>query len=1098
MKRKIIILIAVLLTFVGVTSMSASAAAKPDAPVITASNIADSGKNRIVWSEITDASYYCVYRSKTKSGEYECVETTSGLSYTDNAVSVGETYYYCVKAINTDGISSSESNKLYLTCKLPCPEVTLSIAKDCVKICVEWTTVEGAQGYQVYRSTSQTGKYTLIKNTTETSFTDMSTEAGKVYYYKVCAIAGKSSANSAYSSLKSKECILSQPQMLRPQVNSDGELTLSWKFVNGARNYRIYRSEKKTSGYIRLASLTKRKFTDTTVDSGKTYYYKVRAVCADSVANSVFSSFIGVKMMKSDGLAVGVMQSDDGAPVFVWQSVENATSYKVYRSLYNDKGFSLLSTRTVCNYTNKSIPRGLTFYYKFVASDDTDKKLATSRVIKFTTKLKEEEILKTRYVNRLAINLYSHPDKNSQSMPLRYMEQVKLGNYVLSRTDGKWYRVFYKDELYYLWSKDIESILTPVKSAFEYAGNTIYQQEVIDFAVEIADSWETVYAHGQSNGVTDIEGVSGFDCSGFVKFVFNTVMQKYVPVYDLSADVQKLYETTDIYNYGYAGEFNAIKVDINDIQPGDVLFFKSLADGSASAEIGHCGIYLGNNEYAHSTSSWDDAVCIVPLSGSYLENYVGACRFLPDEVISVNETKYIVGPYYNYNLYSDHSPDSQVIDTLALYDSVTLLYTDNGNWAYVQTENGEKGYVLTAYLSEYVYHDCIELKGQLNGENKPSLYWNKVPDAISYDIYRSLKKDSGYSLLSSTEKTGYTNLSAPMGLDLYYKVVARDASGAELNASDCIMITTPLESEELLLVRYLNLPQTKLYTLPDTSSDSIILSYMEELLLGAKVTSSTSGSWYRVFYNDRLFYLWQGVDEEKLTSDKSIFMYEVITPYQQQVIELAMDIYYNWDTIYATGQSDGVINADGTYGFNSPGFVKYVLNTAMKKYVPTYDLPVVLNTLYATDSVYNDGYSGEFCVENVSIDNIKAGDVLFFGTDSQVSYCGIYLGKGEFISCQSSWDDGVRVMPLSGKYSDALISIRRYLPETVASANQEATINGPYMNYKIYEAKSADSAVVATVSQGDSVTVLFTDNKNWAYIETNFGIRGFIFAKYMV
>ncbi len=1185
MKKTIITLLSILLAVAVVTSVCASAAVKPSAPSVTGANILDSGKNRITWQKSSGASYYRVYRSKTKTGGYERVKSTSSLSYTDNAAKVGSTYYYCVKSVSADKIVSSTSNKVKITCKFPRPAVTLSNVKDSGKIRVRWTAVAGAQGYKVYRATSKTGEYRLIKTTTSTAMTNTSTEAGKRYYYKVRAVAtssaansafsavssrvcklsqpvislsnvaetgkilikwnkvegavsyyvyrsedkttwayiGKSttlqytdeeaqagtkyyyrvkavasntSANSAYSDGKSKTCTLSQPQFMMSQISADGDIILSWKLVRGAKNYRVYRSENKTSGYTNIASVTERTFTDTTVADGKKYYYKVRAVHSNSAAISVYSAVVNMKVTVSETMAVSLSIDEDNVPLFIWNSVEGASSYKVYRSLYDDKEFNLLSTRTVCNYTNKSIPQGLTFYYKIVATDDSGEELATSKIISITTELSEAEVLKNRYVNELMVNIYTLPDINSQPMPLRYMENLQLGSCVLSRTDGNWYRVFRNGDLYYLRSENIEETLTETKSSFDYKGNTTYQQEVIDFAVNIAKNWKTTYAHEQSNGIPDENGVYGFDCSGFVKYVFNSVMQKYVPVYNLSADVETLYATTDIYNSGYTGEFNAIKVDIKELQPGDVLFFTSLADGSTTTEIGHCGIYLGNNEFVHSTSSWDDAVCIIPLSGSYLENYAGALRLLPEETTPANTTKYMVGDYYNYNLYSDHSPDSEVIGTLALYDKVNLLYTDNGNWAYVETESGKKGYVLVEYLGEYVYLDYVELKGELNEDNKPYLFWNKVANAVKYDIYRSLKQDSDYSLISSTENTYYTNSSANAGLDLYYKVVARDASGAELDTSDCVKLTTPLENEEELLARYVNVPQLKLYDLPDTSSDTVSLRYMEELLLGAKVISSTSGSWYRVFYNDRLLYLWQGSDEEKLTSVKSNFTYEGNTQYQQQVIDLALDIYNNWNTIYATGQSDGVANSDGTYGFNAPGFVKYVLNTVMQRYVPTYNLSVVLDTLYTTDSVYNGGYPGEFSVKDITIDNIQPGDVLFFGTDSQVGYCGIYLGNGEFISCQSSWDDGVRIMPLSDKYADALISIRRYLPETVTSADKEATINGPYKNYKIYEEKSADSTVVSTIAQGDSVTILFTDSENWAYIETMSGIRGFIFEKY--
>lgn len=609
MKLKRFFIVTILLIFsITASSINVFAAVKPDAPVITGSNIVSSGKNRIKWQQVSGASYYRIYRSKTKSGGYERIESTSSLSYSDGDAKAGEAYYYCVKAVSSDKVSSQTSNKVKLTRKLSCPELLLT------------------------------------------------------------------------------------------KVASDGDVTLSWKLVSGAKYYRIYRSESKASGYTRLATTSKRTYTDTTASAGKTYYYKVRATYSDSAANSAYSQIFNIKILKTSGFAVGLTMSDDDVPSFVWNSVSGAESYRIYRSLYSNKKFSRISTRTVCNYTNESVPKGLTLYYKIVALNSSGTTLATSKVIKITTE-PDSETLKTRYVNKLMIYLYELPDSDSQTVSLRYMDKIRLGNCVLTRTSGKWYRVFYNGELYFLWTDSIKEAVTYAKSSFEYTGNTVYQQEVIDMAVDIALNLKTTYIHGQSDGIPDSDGVYGFDCSGFVKYVLDSVMTKYNPAYGLSADVEKLYATTGVCNAGYTGEYNAKKVSIDNLQPGDILFFTSLADGSSSDSVNHCGIYLGNNEFAHSTSYWEDAVCIVPLSDSYLENFAGARRYLPTSVSAANEETEISGPYYNYKLYSEKSVDSDVVKTLSEGDTVTVLFTDSEKWAYIETSSGVKGFIFLKYLA---------------------------------------------------------------------------------------------------------------------------------------------------------------------------------------------------------------------------------------------------------------------------------------------------------------------------------------------------------------------------------------------------------------
>jgi fibronectin type 3 domain-containing protein len=54
-------------------------------------------------------------------------------------------------------------------------------------ISLSWSSVTGATGYRVYRSSSETGTYTQVGTTSLTSYTDKSLNANTLYYYKVSA-----------------------------------------------------------------------------------------------------------------------------------------------------------------------------------------------------------------------------------------------------------------------------------------------------------------------------------------------------------------------------------------------------------------------------------------------------------------------------------------------------------------------------------------------------------------------------------------------------------------------------------------------------------------------------------------------------------------------------------------------------------------------------------------------------------------------------------------------------------------------------------------------------------------------------------------------
>ena len=95
---------------------------------------------------------------------------------------------------------------------------------------------------------------------------------------------------------------------------------------------------------------------------------------------------------------------------------------------------------------------------------------------------------------------------------------------------------------------------------------------------------------------------SGFDCSGFVMYVFAQVGIS-LPHYTVA-------------QWSYP---NAVSVPRNELEPGDLVFF---------AGLGHVGIYVGNGQFIHAPHT-GDVVRIDSLSGGwYSSEYDGAKRIL--------------------------------------------------------------------------------------------------------------------------------------------------------------------------------------------------------------------------------------------------------------------------------------------------------------------------------------------------------------------------------------------------------------------------------------------------------------------------------------
>lgn len=96
---------------------------------------------------------------------------------------------------------------------------------------------------------------------------------------------------------------------------------------------------------------------------------------------------------------------------------------------------------------------------------------------------------------------------------------------------------------------------------------------------------------------------SGFDCSGFVQYVYNR------NGITLPRTTKQQWTT-------------GIGISKSSLQAGDLVFFQTDSSG-----VSHVGIYIGNNQFIHSSSS--KGVIISSLSSTYWANaYLGARRVL--------------------------------------------------------------------------------------------------------------------------------------------------------------------------------------------------------------------------------------------------------------------------------------------------------------------------------------------------------------------------------------------------------------------------------------------------------------------------------------
>lgn len=164
-----------------------------------------------------------------------------------------------------------------------------------------WNKVTNADAIYVYRSLDKDNwdeapyaQVAVAQTTFEDSdFMENGIPKYGIYYYKIVPVIlseeGVCSANALLQSLE----ILPEPvKMKSVESVSESEIEVQWETYLGADSYQIYRREIASDMYQKIATITdpsKDYHVDTTVVTGKTYAYKVTAMCQGIETSLVYA-----------------------------------------------------------------------------------------------------------------------------------------------------------------------------------------------------------------------------------------------------------------------------------------------------------------------------------------------------------------------------------------------------------------------------------------------------------------------------------------------------------------------------------------------------------------------------------------------------------------------------------------------------------------------------------------------------------------------------------------------------------------------------------------------------------------------------------------
>ena len=234
----------------------------------------------VKWTAIAGADKYNLYR-KTNSTSWKRVATTTKTSFSDKSLTNNVKYQYTVRAVDDNVLSQYYDGAAIVSLNAP----KLSIANNIGMVTVKWSKIDNADGYYVYRASDDGKKWVKIatvKGADALQFNDKNVVSGKTYKYTVKAYDG--SVAGAYSSSGISIMYLSTPSLFKATKTGNG-VNITFKAVDGAEKYRIYRKAVGDKNWRALGEVTTNSYVDSTIKEDVTYIYTARAMNGKTLSN---------------------------------------------------------------------------------------------------------------------------------------------------------------------------------------------------------------------------------------------------------------------------------------------------------------------------------------------------------------------------------------------------------------------------------------------------------------------------------------------------------------------------------------------------------------------------------------------------------------------------------------------------------------------------------------------------------------------------------------------------------------------------------------------------------------------------------------------
>ena len=321
----------------------------------------DTASIDITWDTMNDAIYKVYYKPSAES-EYILSGETSFNTYTVEGLNASEKYDIYVQAYCLTEENTGEASGIISTYTCPASVSTFKIvSEESHSISLSWDANPTGSSYYIYRSVNDS-EYELYKVSTETTLSETELKAGTVYSYKICSYLDKTNLISPASGPLRAVTTPYVTTGLALSGNTAESIQLSWNYNETATGYIIYR-RKGSGDFEYLASTTSTSYTDTGLDSGKNYRYKIQTYADTEEHTSDFGDIQKTSTLPAQTELKG--KAGYGKLRLSWKTVPGAAGYYIYQQ----SGDNYILINTIDNSKTVSIVydnliAGETYNYK--------------------------------------------------------------------------------------------------------------------------------------------------------------------------------------------------------------------------------------------------------------------------------------------------------------------------------------------------------------------------------------------------------------------------------------------------------------------------------------------------------------------------------------------------------------------------------------------------------------------------------------------------------------------------------------------------------------------------------------------------------------